>query len=324
MTIEDEIVEIILHDSLFDSALASWMEENAVDGAGELYVMLAYDDSTRREIAYEAVDYCACHVGNKRNWKRDIARDSMLGNQLKSMFAGISMLCEVSMDGGALPSAAAAWHQWKLQGTHAGSTASGSTASGSTASGSTASGSTVSGGAPHTGGITFDEAASILRRIVDQNKGKLAKYYGKAYEVLQCVDNVDLLSREVDRGDGDMDKVQKIVSDCRFVVDVIDKGLVIEPLLLQIVVYGRTYLLRGICNVFIRQYEHVNAHAMGRMEPGMEESVQGNEKRRKLGTHAGLIALLGRLRVGAPAVVGAPMKDAIPLLMEHFTREVSE
>jgi len=41
-------------------------------------------------------------------------------------------------------------------------------------------------------------------------------------------------------------------------------------------------------------------------------------------THAGLTALLGRLQVGAPAVVGVPMKDAIPLLMDHFTREVSE
>jgi len=311
MPIEDEIVQSILHDSLFDSALASWMEENAVDGAGELYVMLAFDDSTRREIAYEAVYHCARYVANMRNWKRDIARDAMLGNQLKSMFAGISMLCEVSLDGGALPSAAAAWHQMKLLRAHADSTASVSAASGSAASGSAASGSTASGSAAsgstasvHTGGITFDEAASILRRICGKNIGKLAKYHGKAYQVLECIEEVDLLSRQVEHGDGDIDKVQKIVSDCRFVVDAIDKGLVTEPLLLQIVVYGRTYLLRGICNVFIRQYEHVNAHAMGRMEPGMEDSLQGNEKRRKL------TALLGRLRLGAPmwmsGVVGAP------------------
>jgi hypothetical protein len=41
-------------------------------------------------------------------------------------------------------------------------------------------------------------------------------------------------------------------------------------------------------------------------------------------THAGLTALLGRLRLGAPAVVGAPMKDAMELLTEAFTRDVAE
>jgi hypothetical protein len=124
MAIEDEIVAIILRDSLFNSALASWMQENAVDQEGALYALLAHDERTRREIAYEAVYHCAKYVGSKANWKRDIATDALLGNHLKSMFAGLLMLSEVSIDGGALPSAAEAWRQWQLHSAGQGASAS--------------------------------------------------------------------------------------------------------------------------------------------------------------------------------------------------------
>ncbi len=67
------------------------------------------------------MEHCGKHVANKQRWKTHIARDSMLGNQLKMMFEGLKMLCEVSMDGGPLPNPAEAWHQWKLHSTGTGS-----------------------------------------------------------------------------------------------------------------------------------------------------------------------------------------------------------
>ena len=121
MRILDEIAEMILHDSLFDSALAEWVRENGVDEGNELYLLLRYDEGTRAEIAKEAVEKCGKYVADKRYWKTHIARDGMLGNQLKMMFGGLKILCEVSMDGGPLPSPAAAWHQWKLHSTGTGS-----------------------------------------------------------------------------------------------------------------------------------------------------------------------------------------------------------
>jgi hypothetical protein len=124
MAIEDEIVAIILCDSLFNSSLASWMQENAVDRNGALYALLAHDKDRRREIAYEAVYHCAKYVGSKVNWKRHIATDALLGNHLKSMFAGLLMLSEVSIDGAALPSAAEAWRQWQLHSAGQGASAS--------------------------------------------------------------------------------------------------------------------------------------------------------------------------------------------------------
>ncbi len=121
MKILEEIAEMILHDSLFDSALAEWVRENGVDEGNELYLLLRYDEGTRAEIAKEAVEKCGKYVADKRYWKTHIVRDAMLGNQLKMMFEGLKMLCEVSMDGGPLPSPAAAWDQWKLHSTGTGS-----------------------------------------------------------------------------------------------------------------------------------------------------------------------------------------------------------
>ncbi len=40
MGILQEIAEMILHDSLFDSALAEWVRENGVDEGNELYLLL--------------------------------------------------------------------------------------------------------------------------------------------------------------------------------------------------------------------------------------------------------------------------------------------
>lgn len=107
--------------------------------------------------------------------------------------------------------------------------------------------------------ITFDDAARILQRIVDKNRHQFANCHGKTYQVLDCVMDIDRLSRNFKIGDHKSAK--KIVSDCRFVVDIIDKGLVTEPLLLECVWNGRKYLLRGICNVFIYQYATI--HGMG-------------------------------------------------------------
>jgi hypothetical protein len=121
MGILEEIAEMILHDSLFDSALAEWVRENGVDEGNELYLLLQYDEGTRAEIAKEAVEKCGKYVADKRNWKATIVRNEFLGNQLKMMFEGLKMLCEVSMDGGPLPSPAEAWHQWKLHSTGTGS-----------------------------------------------------------------------------------------------------------------------------------------------------------------------------------------------------------
>jgi hypothetical protein len=121
MGILEEIAGMILHDSLFDSALAEWVKENDVDEGNGLYMLLRYDESTRAEIAKETVEYCGKYVADKRYWKTHIARDTILGNQLKMMFGGLKILCEVSMDSGPLTSPAVACHQWKLHSTGTGS-----------------------------------------------------------------------------------------------------------------------------------------------------------------------------------------------------------
>jgi hypothetical protein len=121
MGILEEIAEKILQDSLFDSSLAEWVRENAVEEGNALYVLLSWDDQTRKEIAKEAVEKCGKYVADKKYWMRHIATDSMLGNQLKMIFDGLKMLCEVSVDGRPLPSPADAWYQWKLHSTGTGS-----------------------------------------------------------------------------------------------------------------------------------------------------------------------------------------------------------
>ena len=115
MTILEDIAhEIVKVDSLFNSALAEWVLENAVDIQNDmLYMLLRYDDTTRAEIAKEAVEYCGKYVHSKTNWLRHIATNSLLLNRLKCMFEGLKLLCEVPVDGAGLPSPEAAWLQWK-------------------------------------------------------------------------------------------------------------------------------------------------------------------------------------------------------------------
>ncbi len=114
---------------------------------------------------------------------------------------------------------------------------------------------------PDTTDMTFEDAAHILHRIVDRNNKQLAKYHGKTYQLLDCVMDIDRLSHHFQSGYHDINTAKKIVSDCRFIVELIDKGLVTEPLLLECVYEGRKHLLRGICNIFIYQYER--RHGIG-------------------------------------------------------------
>ena len=113
MGIVEDIETKILNDSLFDSMLAELVREHNMDTSSELYTLLAHDEQTRKEIAHEAVAYCGRYVADKKTWLRNINRDALLGNHLKTIFEGLKMLCEVEMDG-PLPSAKGAWHQWKL------------------------------------------------------------------------------------------------------------------------------------------------------------------------------------------------------------------
>ena len=113
MGIVEEIEKKILNDSLFGSMLAELVREQNLEVSSELYTLLAHDERARKEIAHEAVTYCGRYVGNKNTWLRHIDRDTLLGNHLKTIFEGLKMLCEVEMDG-PLPSAGAAWYQWKV------------------------------------------------------------------------------------------------------------------------------------------------------------------------------------------------------------------
>jgi hypothetical protein len=114
MGILDEIAEKVINpNSLFDSALATWTIEKNV--TGELYTLLAYDETTRLEIANEAVKHCGKHVADKRYWMSVIERDAFLGSELRMIFEGLKMLCEVPIDEEPLPSPAEAWERWKLQ-----------------------------------------------------------------------------------------------------------------------------------------------------------------------------------------------------------------
>jgi hypothetical protein len=112
----DEIAEKVINpNSLFNSALATWTMENHVDVTGELYTLLAYDETRRLEIANEAVKHCGKHVADKRYWMSVIERDAFLGAELRMIFEGLKMLCEVPIDKEPLPSPAEAWERWKLQ-----------------------------------------------------------------------------------------------------------------------------------------------------------------------------------------------------------------
>ena len=53
----EAIEKKILNDTLFDSMLTEWVREYTVEENNELYVLLRWDESTRAEIAKEAVSY---------------------------------------------------------------------------------------------------------------------------------------------------------------------------------------------------------------------------------------------------------------------------
>jgi hypothetical protein len=88
------------------------------------------------------------------------------------------------------------------------------------------------------------------------------------------------------------------------------RGLEGEPLLVRIVALSE---LAGSRGTLKRKLAHMDT-ARGTLKRKLAHMDTAET------THAGLTALLGRLRVGAPAVGG----DALELLMESFTRDVAE
>ena len=79
--------------------LEELVREQNLDVSSELYTLLTHDEQVRREIAYQPVAYCGRCVSDKKMWLRNIDRDALLGNHLKTTFEGLKMLCEVEMDG---------------------------------------------------------------------------------------------------------------------------------------------------------------------------------------------------------------------------------